>query len=66
VGVTRSISSSCVAAVIAIVSAGGDGQMVVLTPPGVPLEVPAPEPTALVTIVLGLAGMALRSRRKKS
>jgi hypothetical protein len=41
-------------------------QWLVLTPPGVPLEVPAPEPTALVTIVLGLAGMALRSRRKKS
>ncbi len=41
-------------------------QVVVLTPPGVLLEVPAPEPTALVTIVLGLAGMALRSRRKKS
>jgi hypothetical protein len=41
-------------------------QWVVLTPPGVPLEVPAPEPTALVTIMLGLAGMALRRRRKKS
>ncbi len=55
-------------AILADASPGGYGndQYVVLTPPGVPVEVPAPEPTALVTIVLGLAGIAVRHRFKKS